>query len=220
MINARALCKRNAVFKWARIITVLVAFLALAPSEFEAETAVKSIDTQADVDGALTVTVKLFKNDTNGPDVTSSGRFDFGELRDLGTGSLRSSAASSTGTGAGLVLVTVNSHGIPWVLTEAGSGMSSGTNNLPGGALGMKPVYAASDNGGITDGVLASPCCWVASTPRTVYTSDTAGPQRTIRIYHSITDDPNEGAEPAKGVVPINQVPGSYSGAITYTATV
>ena len=217
---ALGFAEEDAVRKWARIIAVLVAFLMLAPSEFAAETAVKSIDTQAVVDGTLTVTVQLFKNDISGPDVTSSGRFDFGELKDLGTGSLRSSANSSTGTGSGLVLVTVNSHGVPWVLTETGTAMTSGANTLPGGALGMRPVYVAGDNGGVVDGTLASPCCWVGPTARTVYTSTPAGPKRTIRIYHSITDDPNEGAEPAKGVVPINQVPGSYSGAITYTATV
>ena len=199
---------------------LLMAFLiAVSPSAYAA-TATQAVNAQAVVDGTLTITVKLFKNDITGTDITASNKFDYGTLQNLGTGTLKS---SSTGTGAimaaGLALITVNSHGLAWSLTETGTNMTSGANTLPVGSLAMNPTYVASDNGGVTDGTMGTKASWFNATAKTLYTSTAAGPLRTIRVYHAITDDPTAGAESAKGLIPLDQKAGTYTGSVTYTAT-
>src|SRR3989338_1883325 len=107
---------------------VLAALIATAP----AFAATQTVNMGADVDGTLTMTVKLFKNDIDGTDITAGNKIDFGQLVDIGTGTLRSSPTGTTGTGAGLAYITVNSHGVPYTITQTGSVMTKGGGvNLP-----------------------------------------------------------------------------------------
>jgi hypothetical protein len=171
----------------------------------------------AQVKDDLTMSLKLFKNDITGADITAGGKMDFGELVDIGTGTLRSSSTSTTGTGAVLAYVTVNSHGLPWTLKQSGSDLINGTEVLERGSLAVKPVYLPVDNNSNpNDGAVGNAGTWVA-VDKTLYSSSPAGPMRTIRAYYSITDDPNAGA--SAPAIPLDKRGGSYSGTITFTVT-
>jgi hypothetical protein len=171
----------------------------------------------ADVKDDMTMSLKLFKNDITGTEITAGGAMNFGELIDIGTGTLRSSAASTTGTGAVLACVTVNSHGKPWTLKQTGSDLTSGGASLERGSLVVKPVYLPVDNGGIAnDGSIGGAGSWVAS-DRLLYSSSASGRMKTIRAYYSITDDPVAGA--ASPSIPLDKAAGTYTGTVTFTVT-
>lgn len=199
---------RFVIFVWALVFGTALSVPAAASSS-------DPIIIVTSVDGTLTLTVALHKNDGSGPLVSV---MDFGRLVDLGTGTLRSSASSTTGTGAIAAFVTVNSRGVPYTVTQTGTPMSSGLSTLPDGALTVKPVYAAEDNGGqaLPPGAsLGAPGTWVA-TNKVLYVSGPSGAIRTFQAYYSITDDPAAGATTG---VPLTQPAGDYTGTVTLTAT-
>ena len=169
----------------------------------------------AEVTATLTLSVTLKKNDSSGAVVTG---MDFGRLVDIGTGTLRSSATSTTATGAVAAFITTNSHGTPYTVTQTGTALSNGTTTLPSGACTVVPTYSAADNGGASmpaGAVVGSAGSWVGT--RTLYTSETGlAAMRTITAYYSITDDTAAGATTG---VPMNQPGGAYTGTITITAT-
>ncbi len=169
----------------------------------------------AEVTATLTLSVTLKKNNSAGAVVTA---MDFGRLVDIGTGTLRSSPTSTTGTGAVAAFITTNSHGTPYVVTQDGTALSNGTTNLPAGACTVVPTYSAADNGGASmpaGAVVGTAGSWVGA--RTLYTSETGlAAMRTITAYYSVTDDSTAGATTG---VPLNQPGGSYAGTVTITAT-
>ena len=171
--------------------------------------------TSAVVQSALDITVVLKKNDFAGATITS---MDFGRLIDIGTGTLRSSPTSTTGTGAVDAFISPNNQGLPYTITQTGTAMSNGATTLPAGALTVVPVYAAADNGGqakpagATVGTAGS---WVGT--RTLYTSETgAASARTIQAIYSVTDDPAAGST---GAVLQSQAGGTYTGTVTISIT-
>lgn len=176
-----------------------------------------TVNVSAEVRDDLTMSVKLFKNDITGANISAGGKMDFGELVDTGTGTLRSSATSTTGTGAVLAYITVNSHGHPWTLKQTGTDLTSGGVTLERGSLAVKPIYLGVDNNGNPDdGLVGSAGTW-AAVDKTLYASSAAGKMRTIRAYYSITDDPAAGA--SAPAIPLDKIAGSYTGTVTFTAT-
>ena len=198
-------------------ISAMAAFvLSLAPASFAATATSGPLTMSASVSGTLSLSAVIYKNSTAGAVIPT---MDFGQLMDIGTGTLRSSPTSTTGTGAADVLITANSHGLPYTISQTGTAMSNGTTSLPAGALTVVPVYAAADNGGATlptGAALGTKGTWVAS-GKTLYTSETGtAAMRTIQAVYSITDDPTAGATAS---VPINQAGGTYTGTVTITVT-
>lgn len=172
------------------------------------------ITTTAVVSSSLTLSVLMKKNDSNGATVTS---MNYGQLSDIGTGTLRSSPTGTTGTGSVVAYITANSQGLPYTITQTGTTISNGTTTLPNGALAVTPVYATQDNGGAAKpaaAVVGSAGTWVGT--RTLYTSEAAGALRTIQAHYAITDDPAAGATTG---VPLNQQAGTYNGTVTITVT-
>lgn len=202
--------------KLLSIALVAVAVLSGATPSFAASVSNGPINMSASVPGALTLSLVLKKNDFAGAVVTS---MDFGELVNVGTGTLRSSTTSTTGTGAVAAFISANSQGLPYTIKQTGTALSNGTTTLPSGACVVKPVYAAADNGGQAQpagAVLGTGGSWVA-TDKVLYQSETGTAAiRTIQAYYSVTDDPAAGATTG---VPINQAPGSYTGTVTITVT-
>ncbi len=201
-----------------RTLTLALALvLAFASQTAFAATVNKTVDTSAEVDGTLSMSVLLFKNDIDGTDITATNKMDFGKLVDIGTGTLRSSATSTTGTGAVLAYITVNSHGIQWTLKQNGSAMTSGANSLEADSLAVTPVYIDSDNANVADnGTIGTASTWVNSN-KTLYTSHSSGPLRTIRAYYSVTDDSAAGASAPN--IGLDKPAGIYTGNIIFTAT-
>jgi hypothetical protein len=199
------------------VASVMSAPLALASSTVSTP----SIATQAVVDGALSMTVVLKKNNYLGAVVTS---IDFGKLIELTptTGSLRSSPNSTTGTGNVTAFITANSHGLPYTVTTKGTVLTSGTNTIPGGACGVAVTYATGDNNGAAKPAtltLASPQSWVSTTDKTLF-SNTGSPaaMSTVQAAYSITDDTAGGAL-GGALVPLSQPGGTYTGAMTISVT-
>ena len=201
-------------------IAVLAAVSAMgfAPVAFAATAGSGAITTSASVDGTLSLSVTIRKNDFSGAIITS---MDFGRLVDIGTGTLRSSPTSTTQTGAAVAFVSANSHGIPYTISQVGTVMSNGSTTLPNGALAVTPTYSSADN--VVNGVpLAMPASallgtrgtWVGS--RTLYTSEPAAAVRVLQFAYSVTDDPAAGATTG---VPANQQGGTYTGSVTITVT-
>ena len=123
----------------------VIVFLVASPSAFAATATSGPHTIRAEVDGTLTMSVVLRKNSSTGTVLTS---MDFGKLVDIGTGTLRSSATSTTGTGNVTAMISANSHGLPYTITQTGTALSNGTTTLPSGACTVVPVYSALDNGG------------------------------------------------------------------------
>lgn len=198
--------------KHSKIALGFLTALTLAPGAAHADTASSDpLLIQADVEATLTMNVVLKQNSSAGAVVTS---MDFGKLVDIGTGTLRSSATSTTGTGAVAAFITTNSHGSPYIVTQDGTAMGT----LPAGACTVVPVYSDADNGGATKpagAVVGTPGSWVGN--RVLYTSETGLVAiRTITAYYSVTDDTVAGAT---AVVPLNQAGGTYTGTVTFTVT-
>ena len=194
-------------------ILLMIATLILPQRVFAATATNGPVNVSASVNGALTLSVALKKNSSTGATVTS---MDFGQLVDIGTGTLRSSPSSTTATGNVTAMISANSHGLPYTITQTGTTLSNGATTLPSGACTVVPVYAALDNGGAAlVGALGTKGTWVAS-GKTLYTSDAAGSIRTIQAVYSVTDDPAAGATTG---VPLNQAGGTYNGTVTFTVT-
>lgn len=195
---------------------VLTLLFAAAPQARAATASSGPIPVSAVVDGGLTLSVALRRNDFNGPVVTA---MDFGTLVER-NGTLVSSPTGSTGTGAIDAFISANSHGLPYTIRQTGTPLSNGTVNLPAGALTVTPVYAEADNGGASmpaGAVLGTPGSWVA-TDKLLHQSE-SGPtaaQRLIQAFYSITDDPAAGAT---DVAPTSRPAGTYTGTITITVT-
>ncbi|MEQ1765955.1 MAG: hypothetical protein ABL859_00880 [Methylotenera sp.] len=191
----------------------------VSPSLMAATTTSGPITVGATVATAVALNVTMLKNDFNGATVTS---MDFGRLITLpltggGTTGLRSSATSTTGTGAVDVFISGNSQGAPYTISQTGTPVTSGANTLPAGALNVVPVYATQDNGGAAlpaGASIGTPGTWVGT--RTLYTSGSTGALRTIQAYYSVTDDPAAGATAS---VPTSQAAGTYTGTVTFTMT-
>ena len=204
--------------KKALLALIVTAFVlsAAVPAAFAATATSGAITTSASVSGTLTLTTVMKKNSSTGAIITS---MDFGQLADIGSGTLRSSATGTTSTGAVDMFITANSHGLPYTITQTGTAMSNGTTTLPAGALTVVPVYATADNGGAakpTGATLGTAGTWVA-TNKALYTSETGtAAMRTIQAVYSVTDDPAAGATSS---VPLNQAAGTYTGTVTITVT-
>lgn len=173
----------------------------------------------ANVPSTLSLNIVLKRNDFAG---TIIQNMDFGNLVDIGTGTLRSSPTGTTGTGAVYAAITpVVQGGLPYTITQDGSPMSNGTTTLPTGPLVVKAVYEPLDQtpsgspqpAGSTTPTQAG-ASWVGT--RTLYTSGGTGAIRTVTAFYSITDDALAGST---GSVPTTQAPGSYTGTVTFTLT-
>ena len=199
---------------FTKIMVLFVSvFLVASQSVFAATATSGPVNISASVDGTLTLSVALKKNNSVGATIPS---MDFGQLIDIGTGTLRSSAAGSTLTGNVTAMISANSHGLPYAITQTGTTLSNGATTLPSGACTVVPVYASADNGGAAlVGTLGTKGPWAVS-GKTLYTSDAAGSVRTIQAIYSVTDDPASGATTG---VPLSQAGGTYSGTVTFTVT-
>ncbi len=189
--------------------------LGFVEPSFAATTSTPAITTSASVASALTLTVVIKKNDFAGALITA---MNFGQLVNIGTGTLRSSATGTTGTGNAAAFISANSQGLPYTLTQTGTAMSNGITTLPAGACTVVPVYAAADNGGAVlpaGAVVGTAGSWVGT--RTLYTSEAGtAAGRTIQAHYSVTDDPAAGATTG---VPLSQAAGTYSGTVTISVT-
>ena len=194
---------------------IAVMALGFVVPAFAATTSTAPIATSATVLGGLTLSVTLKKNDFAGAVVTS---MNYGNLVDIGTGTLRSTATGSTGTGAVAAFISANSQSLPYTITQVGTVMSNGSTTLPNGALNVVPVYATADNGGLgipAGAALGTKGTWVGS--RTLYTSEPGSAAiRTRQAIYSVTDDPAAGATSG---VPQSQATGIYTGTVTITVT-
>ena len=202
------------------IAVIAVVALGATPAVFAATNSAGPYTVSASVDGTLSMSVVLKKNDWNGTTITT---MDFGKLIDIGTGTLRSSSTSTTATGAVCAMITANSHGLPYSITTTGSALSNGTTTLPAGACGCVPTYIAADNGGAakpTGATLGAAGPWVGTT-RAIYTSETGTAKMVaLRAYYSITDDPAGGSSGGTtGNVPLSQPGGTYTNTVTITVT-
>ena len=198
------------------MMIALTAMVCVTPHAIAATDVKGPFTVSAAVPSALALTVVMKKNDFAGATVTS---MNFGNLVDIGTGTLRSSSTSTTGTGAVAVFLSANSQGLPYSITQTGAPMSNGAVNLPAGACIVKPVYAAADNGGATmpaGASLGTGGTFTSASPKTLYQSEAGGAARTIQAYYSITDDPAAGATSG---VPLGQQAGTYSSTVTFTLT-
>ena len=174
------------------------------------------VTTSATVDGALSLSVVLRENSSTGVTMPS---IRFGALGNIGTGTLRSN--TTTGVGSVVAMITVNSHGLQYTVTQTGTTMSTGgttPKTLPAGACVVTPAYAAADNGGagLPTGASVGAGGSFVSTGRILYISETAGSLRTIQAHYSITDDPAAGSTAG---VPLDQAGGTYGGTVTITTT-
>lgn len=199
-------------------IAVLIALgvlITAAPATAATATA-GPITVSAGVNGSLSLTLVMRKNSSAGAVITT---MDFGQLMDIGTGTLRSSPTGTTATGSVDCFLTANSHGLQYAITQTGTSLSNGINTLPSGACTVVPIYAAADNGGATmpaGAALGTPGSWVA-TNKPIYTSEAGtAALRTIQAGYAITDDPTAGATTG---VPLSQPGGTYTGSITFTVT-
>jgi hypothetical protein len=191
----------------------VIVFLVASPSAFATTATSGPYTISASVDGTLTMSVALKKNSSTGAALTS---MDFGKLVDIGTGTLRSSATSTTGTGNVTAMISANSHALPYVISQTGTVLSNGVQTLPSGACTVVPGLYPADNGGAANvGTVGTAGTWVA-TGKTLYTSNATGDIRTIQAAYSVTDDSAAGATTG---VPLNQASGTYNGSVTFTVT-
>ena len=197
------------------IALVMIMAIASVPSAVWAASASSApITTSAVVDATLTLNVVLKKNDFAGATVTT---MDFGKLINIGTGTLRSSPTSTTGTGAVAAFISANTSGTAYTITQSGTAMSNGAATLPSGALTVVPTSSAADNGGVAlpaGASVGTAGTWVGT--RTLYNSGAGAAVRNVVCYYSVTDDAAAGATTG---IPLSQPGGTYTGSVTITVT-
>ena len=190
-----------------------------------------AVDVTADVSGALTLEAHMFKDSPAGPtgaEIPLGTGMIFGNLKEVtfaGTGAdagktfkeLRSDdTAPGGGVGGFVVLLTANSHGLGYSITQTSSGpLTAGSNTIPTGACRINMFYATQDNGGAADTGTPGPTASWAVGINPVYTN--SSDMRTIQAHLAISgkDPGGHGDE----VVPINQPTGHYIGTVTFTTT-
>lgn len=167
------------------------------------------------VDGSLSMNLTLRKNSSTGAVISG---MNFGELKEVVPGTLRTSTTSSTGTGNVTAVISANSHSLPYIITQSGTVLTNGSSTIPAGACTVVPVYATQDNGGASlpsGASLGSAGSWVGN--KTLYSSESSNAAiRVFQAIYSVTDDPAAGAT---GAVPVNQATGTYTGTVTFTVT-
>ncbi|HTL70290.1 MAG TPA: hypothetical protein VL404_03265 [Candidatus Eisenbacteria bacterium] len=201
-----------------KVTVSLVALLfAFAQSAFAASVSKPAVNVSAVVSSNLQLNMALYKNSVAvANDITAGNAMAFGTLKDVGTGTLRSSTTGSTGTGSVVALLSAISTGVPYTITQNGTALTSGVNTLPAGATTVVPVYAPEDNGGqALVGTLGTAGSWVNAN-KTLYTSNAAAAGRVIQAHYSVTDDPAAGATTG---VPTSQAAGTYTATVTFTVT-
>lgn len=184
----------------------------------------QTFNVSASVDGSLTLSANLFKAlPNNGGPGASITSFAFGQLQEVTFENpngppFRELRSSDTGTGAlmgaGVALLSANSHGVPYTIRQEGTALTSGANTIPTGACVVNTAYSTEDNGGqALVGSLGQGGPW--NVQRTLYTSNAAGDIRTMQAYYSVTGDP---AANATAAVPVTQPAGNYAATVTFTA--
>ena len=219
--------------KLMTIVTLLVtAFALVSPSAFAVTVNSPAIPISASVDGSLTLSVTLFKDSATGPTGSALSSINFGQLQVFVNTSTSGQTLRSSDTGTGAVmggvvaLVSANSHGLPYVITQNGTSLTGTGGTIPTGACRVVPVYSSTDQlGGVPQGTIpvgasvGPKASWVGT--RTIYTSETGtAALRIAQAHYSITDDP--GAYPVvttPTAVLTTQAGGSYSGSVTFTVT-
>jgi spore coat protein U-like protein len=200
----------------AKLTAVLTALaLLISPAVFADVINSPAITVSAQVPSNLSLNVVLHQNTSVGAVLPS---MDFGTLQPTASNNLVSSAAGSTGTGSVVALLSANTQGAPYVISQTGTALTraGGAETLPAGALQVTPVYAAADNGGAAmpaGAVLGTQGSWVAA-GKTLYDSENGSPAaiRVIQAHYAII-------EGAGGTVPPNQAAGTYNGTVTFTVT-
>jgi len=203
--------------KYAAKLTAVLTVLALlvSPAVFAATINSPAITVSAQVPSNLALNVTLRQNSSTGTVLPS---MDFGTLQPTASTNLVSSASGSTGTGSVVAMLSANTQGAPYVISQTGTALtrSGGAETLPAGALQVTPVYAAADNGGAAmpaGASLGTQGTWVAS-GKTLYDSENGSPAaiRVVQVHYAVI-------EGAGGTVPPNQAAGTYNGTVTYTVT-
>lgn len=208
------------------IAAFIVMVFTLALPAFATTVSLPAVPISASVDSSLTLTATIFKDSGAGPVGSALASINFGQLQ-VFTNTLTNGQtlrSSDTGTGAvmggAVALISANSHGAHYVISETGTVLTSGSNTIPANACGMVPVYAAADNGGNAlpaGAAVGAKASWVTAVGNTIYNSEASNTaMRTVQAHFSITDDPAGGAQ-SGGAVLLNQAGGSYSGTITFT---
>ena len=203
--------------KLTTLAVLAIAVWALTtPVAFAATQSTAPITITAQVNGALSISVNLFKNSVSVANDIPDNAINFGNLNnDLGTGNLRSTTTGSTGTGNVTALISAVSSGVQYTITQTGTQLTSGVNTIPSGATTVVPQYIPADNGGAAlVGTMGTNGSWVGT--KTLYTSNAAGALRVIQAIYSVTDDPAAGST---AVVPLSQAAGTYAGTVTFTVT-
>lgn len=207
------------------ILMVLVAAMALVVTPAVATTVTNpAINVSASVDGTLSLAVHLFKGSTAGPTGSELSSISFGTLKEYtqtiaGVSSTTLRSSDTGGMGEVIALISANSHQLPYTISQTGTQLTAGSNQIPTGPCVVTPVYATQDNAGLAmpaSAKLADGGTWVGS--RTLYTSESGlAAQRQIQAHYSITDD-NVNTK-ATGAVPANQAAGNYAATVTITVT-
>lgn len=217
-------------------ITLLVVMVfTFASPAFAATVNSAAIPISASVDGSLTLSVSLFKdsNPVNGvgggpvPGQTRSS-INFGQLQVVTNTSTGGQTLRSTDAGGGdggvVALISANSRGAHYTISQTGTQLTSGTNTIPSAACRMVPFYSSTDKlNGVDQGAmpagasLGPAASWVGT--RTIYDSETSNTAiRIVQAHYAVTDDP--GAFPGNisgGAVQVNQAGGTYSATVTFT---
>lgn len=208
----------NKVTKSVAVIAAISVLAAQSTYAAPLSASTAALNVSAVVAQVLAISATIRQNSSTGtvlPAIAYGTLQQFNDINGVPQ-TLRSSALGSTGTGDGVIMVTVISTlGTQYTVTEVGTAMTSGANTIPAGACAVNPVMNPLDNNGSANvGVLAAAGSWIGS--RTVYTSDAIGSLRTFQLHHALTDDPVAGASSA---VPLSQPAGNYNGTITLTVT-
>lgn len=130
-------------------------------------------------------------------------------------------------------MIFTQSFGKPYNINSSSTGLTSGTNTLPGAAFVLAPGYAAEDRfngadplseqGPMPTGASLGAKGSAVGTDKLVYSSETGTTVkgRILRAFYGVPPKNADGTDPYSGWVgvPLSQAPGSYSGTVTLTIT-
>ncbi len=193
-----------------KIFWITLFLVAWADPVFATDITSSAVNVVAIVDGQVSISLVLTENTSTGATLTS---VNFGELEPDSGGVTMHSARNV------VISITANTHGLPYVIKQTGSSLTTGSETIPPGSCVVTPVYTAADNAGADQppgSSLGAAGSWVA-TDKVLYASESGtAAMRTIQNIYAITSDPGAGAT---STVPSEQPGGNYSSSLTLTAT-
>lgn len=183
-----------------------------------------NVSANASVTAVLDVAATIKKHtDTDGDGIVDTGE-PFDTVTSIAFGDLQRSTHADGTPGAMYspyafhVYLGANASSRQYKITQSGTVLTAGTNNIPDGAYLCTPAWAGdSANNDISGDALGTAGTAVGT--RDVYTSNNSGKSATVEVVYGLSRPRSDGSlwPGQTATIPPDQAGGTYTSTVTFT---